>query len=71
VYAAEWMEQSLFSEEHTFRGVGQGRKRKVPSLGLRAVEAFTAPVTPDSEVAAETATTGSHSSGAVPVRMEL
>jgi DNA-binding NarL/FixJ family response regulator len=71
VYAAEWMEQSLFSEEHTFRGVGQGRKRKVASLGLRAVEAFTAPVTPDSEVAAETATTGSHSSGAVPVRMEL
>lgn len=70
VYAAEWVEQSLFSEAHTFRGVGQGRKRKVPSPGLRAAEAFTAPVTPDSELAAETATSGSHSSGAVPVRTE-
>ena len=70
VYAVEWVEQSLFSEAHTFRGVGQGRKRKVPSLGLRAVEAFTAPVTPGSELAAETATTGSHSSGVVPVRTE-
>jgi DNA-binding NarL/FixJ family response regulator len=70
VYAVEWVEQSLFSEAHTFRGVGQGRKRKVSSLGLRAVEAFTAPVTPDSELAAETATSGSHSSGAVPVRTE-
>ena len=70
VYAVEWVEQSLFSEGHTFRGVGQRRKRKVPSLGLRAVEAFTAPVTPDSERAAETATTDSHSSGAVPVRTE-
>lgn len=70
VYAVEWVEQSLFSEAHTFRGVGQGRKRKVPSLGLRAVEAFTAPVTPDTELAAETATSGSHSSGAVPVRTE-
>ena len=70
VYAVEWVEQSLFSEAHTFRGVRQGRKRKVPSLGLRAVEAFTAPVTPVSELAAETATSGSHSSGAVPVRTE-
>jgi DNA-binding NarL/FixJ family response regulator len=70
VYAVEWVEQSLFSEAHTFRGVGQGRKRKVPSLGLRAVEAFAAPVTSDSELAAETATSDSHSSGAVPVRRE-
>ena len=70
VYAVEWVEQSLFSEAHAFRGVGQGRKRKVPSLGLRAVEAFTAPVTPDSELTAETAISGSHSSGAVPVRTE-
>jgi DNA-binding NarL/FixJ family response regulator len=70
VYAAEWVEQSLFSEEHTFRGGGQGRKRKIPSVGLRAVEVLTAPVTPDSERAAETATTGSHSSGAVPLRTE-
>jgi DNA-binding NarL/FixJ family response regulator len=70
VYAAEWVEQSLFSEAHTFRGVGRWRKRKVPSLGLRAVEAFTASVTPDSELAAETATNGSHTSGAVPVRTE-
>ena len=70
VYAVEWVEQSLFSEAHTFRGVGQARKRKVPSPGLRAVEAFTAPVTPDTELAAETATTGSHSSGAGPVRTE-
>ena len=29
VYAAEWVEQRLFSEEHTFRGARQGRKRKV------------------------------------------
>ena len=70
VYAVEWVEQSLFSEAHTFRGVGQGRKRKVQSLGLRAVEEFTAPVTHDSELAAETATGGSHSSGTVPVRTE-
>jgi DNA-binding NarL/FixJ family response regulator len=70
VYAVEWVEQSLFSEAHTFRGVRRGRKRKVPSLSLRAVEAFTAPVTPDSEVAAETATSGSRSSGAVPLRTE-
>jgi len=71
VYAVEWVEQSLFSEAHTFRGVGQGRKRKVPSPGLRAAEAFTAPVTPDTELAAETATSsGSHSSGAVQVRTE-
>jgi DNA-binding NarL/FixJ family response regulator len=70
VYAVEWVEQSLFSEAHTFRGVGQGRKKKVQSLGLRAVEAFTAAVTPDSEIAAETATSGSNSSGAVPVRTE-
>jgi DNA-binding NarL/FixJ family response regulator len=70
VYAVDWVEQSLFSEAHTFRGVGQGRKRKVPSLGLHAVKAFTAPVTPDTELAAETATGGSHSSGAVPVRTE-
>ena len=70
VYAAEWVEQSLFSEEHTFRGVRQARKRKVPSPGLRPVEAFTAPVTPDSELGAEIATIGSHSSGAVPVRTE-
>jgi DNA-binding CsgD family transcriptional regulator len=60
VCAAGWVEQSLFSEEHTFRRVRQGRKRKVPSLGSHAVEAFTAPVTPDSKLAAsETATTGS------------
>jgi two-component system, NarL family, response regulator FusR len=70
VYAVEWVEQSLFSEAHTFRGVGQGRKRKVQSLGLRAVEEFTAPVTHDSELAAETATSDSHSSGADPVRAE-
>ena len=70
VHAVEWVEQSLFSEAHTFRGVGQGRKRKVPSLGLHAVKAFTAPVTPDTELAAETATGGSHSSGTVPVRTE-
>jgi DNA-binding NarL/FixJ family response regulator len=70
VYAVEWVEQSLFSEAHTFRGVGQGRKKKVQSLGLRAVEAFTAAVTPDSELAAETATNASHSSGAVPVSTE-
>jgi DNA-binding NarL/FixJ family response regulator len=70
VYAVEWVEQSLFSEAHTFRGVGQGRKKKVQSLGLRAVEAFTAAVTPDSEIAAETATNASHSSGAVPVSTE-
>jgi DNA-binding NarL/FixJ family response regulator len=69
-YAVEWVEQSLFSEAHTFRGVGQGRKRKVQSLGLRAVEEFTAPVTHDSELAAETATSDSHSSGADPVRAE-
>jgi DNA-binding CsgD family transcriptional regulator len=47
LYAVEWVEQSLFSEAHTFRGVRQGRKRKVPPLSLRAVEAFTAPVTTD------------------------
>lgn len=70
VHAVEWVEQSLFSEAHTFRGVGQGRKRKVQSLGLRAVEEFTAPVTQDSELAAETATGGSHSSGTVPLRTE-
>jgi DNA-binding NarL/FixJ family response regulator len=70
VYAVEWVEQSLFSEAHTFRGVGQGRKRKVQSLGLRAVEEFTAPVTPDSELASETATSDSNSSGADPVRTE-
>jgi DNA-binding NarL/FixJ family response regulator len=70
VCAAEWVEQSLFSEEHTFRGVRQARKRKVPSLGLRPVEAFTAPVTPESELGAEIATIGSHFSGAVPVRTE-
>jgi hypothetical protein len=70
MYAVEWVEQSLFSEAHTFRGVRQRRKRKVPSLNLRAVEAFTAPVTPDSELAAETATSGSHTSGDVPVRTE-
>lgn len=70
VCAAEWAKQSLFPEEHTFRGVGQGRKGRVPSLGLRAVETFTAPVTPDSELAAETATTGSYSSDAVPVSTE-
>src|SRR5258708_16160539 len=67
VYAVEWVEQSLFSEAHTFLGVRQGRKRKVPSLGLRAVEAFTAPVTPDSTLPATTATTRSHSSRALPV----
>jgi DNA-binding NarL/FixJ family response regulator len=66
VHAVEWVEQSLFSEAHTFRGVGQGRKRKVQSLGLPAVEEFTAPVTHDSELAAKTATGGSHSSGTVP-----
>jgi DNA-binding NarL/FixJ family response regulator len=65
-HAVEWVEQSLFSEAHTFRGVGQGRKRKVQSLGLPAVEEFTAPVTHDSELAAKTATGGSHSSGTVP-----
>ena len=71
VYAAEWVEQSLFSEEHTFRGVRQARKKKVPSLGLRSVEAFAAPVTPDAELAATgTATTGSHASGAIPVGTE-
>lgn len=70
VHAVEWVEQSLFSEAHTFRGVGQGRKRKVQSLGLPAVEEFTAPVTHDSELAAETATGGSHSSGTVPLRTE-
>jgi Bacterial regulatory proteins, luxR family len=70
VYAVEWVEQSLFSEAHTFRGVGQGKKRKVQSLGLRAVEEFTAPVTHDSKLAAEAATGGSHSSGTVPVRTE-
>ena len=70
VYAVQWVEQSLFSEARTFRGVRQGRKRKVPSLGLRAVEAFTPPVTPDSEPAAETATNASHSSGPVAVRTE-
>jgi DNA-binding NarL/FixJ family response regulator len=38
VYAAEWVAQSLFSEEHTFRGVRQERrKRKVSSLGRRGV----------------------------------
>lgn len=70
IYAGEWVEQSLFSEEHTFRGVGQGRKRKVSSLGLRAVKAFAERVAPDSELAAETATTGSHFARAVPVRTE-
>jgi DNA-binding NarL/FixJ family response regulator len=70
VHAVEWVEQSLFSEAHTFRGVGQGRKRKVQSLGLPALEEFTAPVTHDSELAAETATGGSHSSGTVPLRTE-
>ena len=70
VYAVQWVEQSLFSEARTFRGVGQGRKRKVPSLGLRAVEAFTASVTADSEPAAETATNAFHSSGPVAVRTE-
>ena len=70
VFAVEWVEQSLFSEAHTFRGVRQGPKRKVPSLGLRAVEAFTAPVIADSELVAETATSRTHSSGAVPVRTE-
>jgi DNA-binding NarL/FixJ family response regulator len=70
VYAVEWVEQSLFSEAHTFRGIRQGRKRKVPSLGFPAVEALTASVTPDAELAAETATNGSRSSGAVPVRTE-
>ena len=69
-YAVEWVEQSLFSEAHTFRGVGQGRKRKVQSLGLHAVEEFTAPMTHDSELAAEPATGGSHSSGTVPARTE-
>jgi DNA-binding NarL/FixJ family response regulator len=70
VYAVQWVEQSLFSEARTFRGVGQGRKRKVPSLGLRAVDAFTAAVTADSEPAAETATNAFHSSGPVAVRTE-
>ena len=71
VYAAEWVEQSLFSEEQTFRGVRQARKKKIPSLSLRSVEAFAAPVTPDAEIAAtQTAATGSHASGAVPVGTE-
>jgi len=66
VYAAEWVEQSLFSEEHTFRALGRGRKRKTPSLGLRALKAFNARLTPDSELDTETATTGSHSSATSP-----
>ena len=68
MYAVEWVEQSLFSEAHTFRGVRHRRKRKVPSLNLRAVETFTPPVTPDSELAAaEAASSGSDSLGDVPV----
>ena len=66
VYAAEWVEQSLFSEEHTFRALRRARKRKAPSLGLRALKAFSARVTPDSELDTETATTDSHSSATSP-----
>ena len=63
VYAAEWVEQRSFSEEYTFRAAAQGRKRKVQSVSLPAVEPLTIPVRADPEVAAETATTSSHLSG--------
>jgi hypothetical protein len=54
--------------KHTLSVASARAKRKCPSLGLRAAEAFTAPVTPDSELAAETATSSSRSAGAVPER---
>jgi DNA-binding NarL/FixJ family response regulator len=49
--AAKWLEQSLSSEEHIFRGAGQGRKRKLPSVSSPIVI---------EELAAETAATASH-----------
>ena len=57
--AAKWVEQTFDAEEHVSRGAGQQRKRKVPSPRLRVVEAFTAPVTVGSELAADTAATTS------------
>jgi len=69
VYAVEWWSKACFRKGHTFRGVGQGEKEST-LLGLRAVDAFTAPVTPGSELAAETATIGSHPPASSPVRTE-
>jgi DNA-binding NarL/FixJ family response regulator len=66
-YAAEWVQQISSSEEYTFRGVGQRRKRAVPSLCSRAIKAFIAPGTSDPKLAAETATTGFQSPGAIPL----
>lgn len=57
--AAKWVEQTFDAEEHVSRDAGQQRKRKVPSPRLRVVEAFTAPVTVGSELAADTAATTS------------
>lgn len=63
VYAAECVEQRSFSEEYIFRAAGRGRKRKVESVCLRAIEPLTLGAPPEPEVAAETATNGSHLSG--------
>src|SRR6266850_7346768 len=53
--AAKWVEQTFDAEEHVSRGAGQQQKRKVLPRRLRVVEAFAAPATPDSELAADTA----------------